>query len=329
LVDCVRQEKCGQRFGASEDVRFLRCWCDVDWSNPGAAINICKNPTTFVRGKCASRFQDASEADNLIDVYTLQQSTNRALGAAMKLLVTCDTRVCVEECLPEYFSEGPVATITADLSNTKNSAGESQLGDLTADAQRAAAGSDAALVIDKALCQDPACETLAFSATPNRPADADGRVLWSEAYATQDGYGEGQLTVQAAHNPLLGGALFTATFTGQQLYDALNQQFAPGGGALYVSGLTYSWDGSQPVGSRIVEIRKDGTPIDKAATFSVALTDILSGDNSPIPGLSAVSSRTAVPNASPPLLFGKYLSTLPQPISPPELNRITCTNCGN
>jgi 5'-nucleotidase len=128
---------------------------------------------------------------------------------------------------------------------------------------------------------------------------------------------------------LLGGALFTATFTGQQLYDALNQQFAPGGGALYVSGLTYSWDGSQPVGSRIVEIRKDGTPIDKAATFSVALTDILSGDNSPIPGLSAVSSRTAVPNASPPLLFGKYLSTLPQPISPPELNRITCTNCGN
>jgi cysteine-rich repeat protein len=337
LIDCVRHEKCGQRFGDSEDVRFLRCWCDVDWSNIGTAVQKCTNDATFVPGKCASRFQDASEGDALADIPKSQQSTNKALGAALRLLQTCDERVCVEECLPEYFTDVTVATITADLSTTRNAAGESQLGDLTADAQRAAAGSDIAIVLDTALCQDPACQTLTFSATPNRPADADGRVLWSEAYATQDGYGEGLTSGPAQHNQASGGALFTETFTGQQLYDALNQQFTLGR-VLYVSGLTYSWDGAQPLGARIVEIRKDGTPIDKAATFSVALTDFLTGTPSTggllvpqggVPTLTVGTDRTVVPNVSPAPGFGKYLSTLPQPISPPDLNRITCTNCGN
>jgi hypothetical protein len=78
----------------------------------------------------------------------------------------------------------------------------------------------------------------------------------------------------------------------------------------------------------VVQITKGGTPIDKAATFNVSLTDFLM-TRSPISSLASGGNPVVVPNANLFLLFGQYLKSLPQPVSPPELNRITCTNCGN
>ncbi len=93
------------------------------------------------------------------------------------------------------------------------------------------------------------------------------------------------------------------------------------------------WDASQPAASGIVEIRKDGALIDKAATYTVAISDFLSGtnpnSNSPVPELTTGANYVVVPNAAPLSLFGQYLSTLRQPVSPPMLNRITRLNGGS
>jgi len=334
LIDCIRREKCAQPYRPA-DVKFNRCWCDVDWApqvGGTAPFLLCTNPATFVAGKCASQFQDASEADGAADVFNSLQNTARALGAALRLLVGCDEHVCTEECLPEYFGDTPVATIAQDLTATGNASGESQLGDLTADAERAVAHADAAILVPSSICGDDGpCRTLAFSATPNRMADADGRVLWSEALATQLGYGGISETV--ATNVAAGSAIVTATFTGQQLYNALTEALVRGASIpALVSGLTYTWKDAVPTTSReVVEIRKDGVAIDKAATLTVAFSDFLvpkiGGDPVPMPTLGMGANPTVVPSSTPITLFGQYLSSLPQPISPPALDRITCVNC--
>jgi cysteine-rich repeat protein len=336
LVDCVRQQKCGQQLEVGENIQFLRCWCDVDFSRSAKVppIPLCQNSATFVAGKCASQFQDASEGDGPSAILNQLTRRTAALGAAVALLETCDQRVCVEECLPEYFGDTIVATITQDLTAIPNPAGESQLGDLIADAQRTAAGADAAIVLSAALCPDPGpCQTLTFAATADRGTDADGRVLWSEAVAIQDGYGDGQLEgAPGSNNNSTGGTLLKATFTGQQLYDALTRGLI-GTHPLYVSGITYTWDASQPAASGIVEVRKDGVPIDRAATYTVAISNVLGGQpaeaSPPVPELTTGSNYVVVPNVSPVILFGQYLSTLPQPILPPTLNRITRMNGGS
>jgi 5'-nucleotidase len=289
-----------------------------------------------VPGKCASQFQEASEGDTATSVTSNLSAFSKALGRAMRLLVGCDQHVCVEECLPEYFGDHVVATITRDITAATNSAGESQLGDLTADAQRAVAGSDAAIVSPVSLCQDGADDPsakLAFAATASRSADADGRVLWSEALATQYCYGgvSSQQPSDYVNQTGPGSAIVKVAFTGQQLYDALTRGLTSGS-PLYVSGLTYTWqEASVPLQRKIVEIQKDGSPLDKAATFTVALSNYLAGaivgENSPIPELTQGTGLSAVPSSAPLTLFGQYLSQLPQPVSPPTLDRITCQNC--
>jgi len=48
-----------------------------------------------------------------------------------------------------------------------------------------------------------------------------------------------------------------------------------------VSGLTYTWDYNRPVTDRVIEIRQNGKPIDRAAIYSVTTNDFLAagGDN--------------------------------------------------
>ena len=72
--------------------------------------------------------------------------------------------------------------------------------------------------------------------------------------------------------------------TGQQIYDLLNQQYAPYqpyDRMLQVSGLTYTWDANLADSDRIVEVRKDGAAIDRNAIYTVTVNSFLAegGDN--------------------------------------------------
>jgi 5'-nucleotidase len=129
----------------------------------------------------------------------------------------------------------------------QNSAGESALGNLIADAQRAAMGTDFAMTNPRGIRSDLAAGTMTRGALH---------------------------AVQPFHDNLV-----KMNLTGQQIYRALNQQWA---GQLHAkmletSGLTYTWDNELPVGNRVVEIRKNGAPIDRNATYSVTVNSFLAG----------------------------------------------------
>lgn len=329
LVDCIRQESCGQVKNGI--LKVYRCWCDVDWYKAGAAV-ACKtepdpanpqDPTRFVPGPCASLFQDAAESPGLSSVESAFSAVNLAEGRALRLIGNCDNRVCTEECVPGYFNAGAVATITADITATRNAAGESQLGDLVADSQRAIAQTDFAFAN---FINDDVPVDLLVAPIPNRDSDAPGRVLWSEAFAVI--FGWVALTDGSPAHAASTADLKKVTLSGQQIHDALSQQFSPGAGAvLFVSGLKYSYtfNSSDPTASVVSDVRKisDGSLIDPAASYSVALSAQLADGS--IPALGQGTNAAIVPGSIAEVL-GEYLKQFAQPVVPPELDRITRLN---
>jgi 5'-nucleotidase len=195
-----------------------------------------------------------------------------------------------------------VARFTADVTRTQNPAGESQLGDLIADAQRAAMGTDFAFMNPGGIRAD-----LLLAPTSGNAADAAGVALWGELFTIQP----------------FGNSLVRLDMTGQQIYDLLNQQFAVNR-FLQISGLTYTWDNALPAASRVVEVRKDGLPIDRAATYSVTANNFIAtgGD-----GFTVFLSGTG--NVGGPIdldAFIDYLEGHAQPFTAPALDRITRLN---
>jgi len=140
-----------------------------------------------------------------------------------------------------------IGSTNAAISATQNSAGESSLGDLIADAHRAAMVTDFAMTNPGGIRAD-------------LPA---GTITWGTLY-----------TIQPFSNYLV-----KMNITGQQLYDLLEQQWAgqPYIKMLQISGFSYTWDNNPPVGGRIVEVRKNGVAIDRNAAYSMTVNNFLAG----------------------------------------------------
>ncbi len=164
------------------------------------------------------------------------------------------------------------------ISRTNDASGESSLGNLIADAQKA----DETTIPDSgpAAGVEP---QIAFMNPGGIRADLlapGGEVTFGSAF-----------TVQPFNNFDV-----SMDLTGQQILDLLEEQWAgPNQTApkvLQVSGITYTWDPSQPPGQRVdtstvmVDAARDGVadePIDPAATYRVVCNSFLSdgGDNFP------------------------------------------------
>ena len=133
----------------------------------------------------------------------------------------------------------------------ENSAGESAMGNLIADAQRAAMGTDFALMNPGGIRAD---------------LDA-GQVTWGELFTIQP----------------FGNSLVQLELTGEQIVRVLEQQWKgqPFPRILKTSGLTYTWNAALPVGQRIVEVRRSGLPIDLQQVYTVTVNSFLAagGDN--------------------------------------------------
>jgi 5'-nucleotidase len=142
---------------------------------------------------------------------------------------------------------------TADLAlpNTTNAAGESALGDLIADAQREATGAEFTFMNPGGI----------------RAGIDAGPILWGELFTVQP----------------FGNSLVTMNLTGARIHAVLEQQWAgqPFARIMQISGFDYTWDPARPVGSRVLEVRKGGAPIDKAATYKVSCNNFMAtgGDN--------------------------------------------------
>lgn len=183
-----------------------------------------------------------------------------------------------------------IGQAVAEISAAQNSAGESALGDLIADAQRAAFPAD-----------------FAFTNPGGIRADIkSGPLTWGALYA-----------VQPFKNYLVRMKL-----TGSQIYELLNEQWLdqPQQRMLQVSGLTYSWDYSRPAHNRVIEIRRNGKPINPALSYTVVVNSFLAGGGDNFRVLTKGTDQATGPVDLDAL--ETYIQKLPQPFSAQTDGRI-------
>ncbi|MEU6078719.1 bifunctional metallophosphatase/5'-nucleotidase [Micromonospora sp. NPDC047074] len=200
-----------------------------------------------------------------------------------------------------------VGRISADIVRDARPSGESPLGDVIADAQLAYTRSNGAQI---ALMNPGGIRaSLSYAASPG---DEDpGEITYGEAF-----------TVQPFNNLVV-----TQTLTGAQLRNVLEQQFVGFNGQttqriLQVSaGLTYSYDSTAPVGSRVSALTFDGAPIDPAASYRVTTNDFLANGGDGFTELRAGTDRATAPGFDVDALIA-YLGT-GGPVAPGPADRIT------
>ena len=181
-----------------------------------------------------------------------------------------------------------IGYVTASITNSQNTAGESALGNLIADSQRVYEGTDFAFInpggIRNNIIYNPA---------------VSGAVTWGDLFSVQP----------------FGNQMVTMTMTGQQIYDLLAQQWnSSPSKMLQISGLSYSW-GLDPTSNRgvIIEVSKNGTLIDKSATYTVTTNNFLTsgGDGFTVfkSGLNPVIGAADID------VLVAYIKSLSQPFS--------------
>ncbi len=184
-----------------------------------------------------------------------------------------------------------VGTAAVAMPNSANAAGESALGDLIADAQRAAIrGAQAAFMNPGGIRADLTA----------------GTITWGELFAIQP----------------FGNTVVGLTLTGTQIHTLLEQQWlgqiSPR--ILQVSGVTYTWSASAAAGSKVSDVRIGGVPLDPSASYRVAVNNFLAsgGDNFSV--LTQGTNQVGGPVDLDALV--SWIEALPQPIAAPPLGRI-------
>lgn len=183
-----------------------------------------------------------------------------------------------------------VGQATEDILREQNEAGESELGDLIADAQRASMNGDIAVMNPGGI----------------RDNIYKGEITWGDLY-----------TVQPFNNTLL-----KMNLTGQQILDLLNQQWREDKTImLQISGFEYTWDDSIPVNeNRVTEITINGEPLDPNATYSVVANNFLAGGGDGFTVLTEGTNRATGPTDLNVLV--DYVKSMDQPISVDSDGRI-------
>lgn len=142
-----------------------------------------------------------------------------------------------------------LGTTPIPLSHTPNAAGEAELGNLIADAQRHALAADVALMNLGGIRTD-------LNA---------GEITYGELFAIQP----------------FGNTLERVKLSGAQLLRALEQQWrSTPPRMLQISGLSYVWDPQAAVGQRVIEARVGAHALAPQASYSVAINNFLADGGS-------------------------------------------------
>lgn len=104
----------------------------------------------------------------------------------------------------------------------------------------------------------------------------------------------GEITYTEAYNTSpFGNLLVTLDMTGQQIKNTLEQQYDPTRGRQYLAlgvsdGFTYTWDDSQPQGSKVVagSMMLNGAPMDMTATYRVGTLNFLANGGDSFTGFT-------------------------------------------
>jgi 5'-nucleotidase len=178
------------------------------------------------------------------------------------------------------LTERVVGRAARPLTRDASAGGESALGSLIADAQRAALHSD-----------------VAFTNPGGIRADIDeGEVTWGELFAAQP----------------FGNDLVMLELRGRQIVDLLNEQWASNELFLQISGLEYTWDPDPlPGQSRILEVRVGGKPLAPEATYTVTVNRYLAEGGGGFTLLSHARRIATAPSDLEALVA--YLKSRPEP----------------
>jgi 5'-nucleotidase len=205
-----------------------------------------------------------------------------------------------------------VGSISGDITRTTNTAGESALGDVIADAQleaTKAANKGGAVV----AFMNPGGIRADLTAASSTGGEQPGQITYSEAF-----------TVQPFSN-----VMSVVTMTGDMIKRVLEQQFDnPTAGqdrVLQVSnGFTYSYDRTKPAGQRVdaSSIKINGTTVGATTQYRVAINNFLQGGGD---NFTVFKEGTNVLGGDIDLdAFVAYL-TAKAPVAPGPRNRITRT----
>jgi 5'-nucleotidase len=164
----------------------------------------------------------------------------------------------------------PVARIAGALSRHEMPSGESALGDVIADAAVAATRDQGAQV----GFMNPG------GIRKDLEAGEGGVVTFGQAQAVLP----------------FGNTLVVMDLTGAQLRRVLEQQWdRPASSEPSIlavsSGLAYDWDGTQPPGRRVANVKVDGAPLDDNRTYRVAANNFLAGGGDNIPMFAGGARR--------------------------------------
>lgn len=207
-----------------------------------------------------------------------------------------------------------VAQAAVPLTRDTTLAGESVLGDLIADAQRAAVGADIAIMNGGGI----------------RDSIEAGEITWEKLYKVQP----------------FGNVLFKVSLTGQQVKQVLEEgvenyyrsynKLPKGHAPVQVSGLSFTWDYSKPFGRRIdpASIKlADGTSLDLNKTYVVVANEFVAtgGDDfTTFKDLYNADKDAYYKQAYTGIVdldaLIDYLKKMPQPINYSLQNRITVLN---
>lgn len=188
-----------------------------------------------------------------------------------------------------------IANAAFDIPRAGNAAGESALGNLIADAQRAAMASEIALMNPGGIRSD-------LNA---------GEVTWGELFATQP----------------FGNDLVSLRLSGTQLVALLNQQWSGANATspriLHTSGMRYQWRADLPATARVIvnSVTIDGEPLDLNRSYTVTVNSFLAagGDNFSV--LTEGTHRVVGPADLDAVV--EHIATLEQPFGAALDNRIT------
>jgi 5'-nucleotidase len=199
----------------------------------------------------------------------------------------------------------PAGSITETLSRAPDAAGESPLGNIIADAQLAATRGE-----------KTGGAVIAFTNPGGIRSDIvkrdNGEVSYAEVFAAQP----------------FRNQLVTMTLTGQQIKDALEQQWADPKRPriLQVSkGFNFAWDGAKGDGERIIagQMTLNGVRIDPSALYRVTVNNYLSvGGDGFIAFAKGTDQLTGIYDVD--ALYGYFLKQ--SPIGPAQGGRISRMN---
>ncbi len=203
-----------------------------------------------------------------------------------------------------------IGSITAQITRTNNSSGESALGDVIADGQlfdTTGPGFEAVVAF-----MNPGGIRADLTYASSSAGEGDGNVTYGEMFTVQP----------------FGNNLVTMTLTGSQIQTLLEQQFCNEAMTatrvntiLQVSaGFTYSWSASAPCGSKTSSVMVDGSPLNAAADYRVTVNSFLADGGDGFPVLKAGTNR--VGGAVDTDAFENYFQAF-SPVPPGPQNRIT------